>query len=118
VVASARRGASTLGCLVTLLIIVTIGYFAVNIGRVYLRYFSYQDAMKQEARFAAHKSDDEILRRLRSLADSLDLPPAAQIVHIRRNGTMIFIWSDYFETLELPGTTRDVEMSAHAERAF
>ncbi|HEY9450944.1 MAG TPA: hypothetical protein VIQ74_16735 [Gemmatimonadaceae bacterium] len=102
----------------TLLIIVTIGYFGVNIGEVYFRYFSYQDAMKQEARFAAHKSDDEILQRLRARADSLGLPPAAQRVHIRRAGTMIFIWADYFETLELPGTTRDVEMSAHAERAF
>jgi hypothetical protein len=39
-------------------------------------------------------------------------------VHIRRGERTIFIWSDYFETLELPGMTKDVELTAHVERAF
>lgn len=117
-VARHRRGISSLGCLVTLLIVVAIGYFAVNIGGVYFRRYSFQDAMKQEARFAAHKTDEEILARLRAKADSLGLPPGARRVHVRRKGGVVFIWADYFETLELPGMTRDVELTAHAERAF
>lgn len=117
-VAAPRRGRSTLGCLVTLLILVTIGYFGINAGKVYYRRYAFQDAMKQEARFAAHRSDEEIVDHLRSLVDSLGLPQGAKRVHIRRGQRMIFIWSDYFETIELPGTTRDVELTAHVERAF
>jgi hypothetical protein len=118
VVTATRRGRSTLGCLVTLLILVTIGYFGVNVGKVYYRRYAFQDAMGQEARFAAHRSDDEILGHLHSLADSLGLPDGAKRVHIRRGDRMIFIWSDYFETVELPGVARDVELTAHVERAF
>ncbi len=113
-----RRGASTLGCLFTLLIIVTLGYFGINIGKVYYRHYAFQDAMRQEARFASHRTDDEITSHLRALADSLGLPPTAKRVHIRRGERMIFIWSDYFETLELPGIAKDVELTAHVERAF
>ena len=115
---SARRGASTLGCLFTLLIVVATGYFAVNIGKVFYRYYAFQDAMKQEARFASHRTNDEITSHLQALVDSLGLPSGARRVHIRRGDRMIFIWSDYFETLELPGFTKDVELSAHVERAF
>lgn len=117
-VAAPRPGRSSLGCLVTLLILVTIGYFGVNVGKVFYRHYAFQDAMKQEARFASHRSDDEILGHLRSLADSLELPEGAKQVHIRRRDRMIFIWSDYFETLELPGVAKDVELTAHVERAF
>lgn len=107
-----------LGCLFTLLIVVAAGYFAVNAGKVYYRHYTFQDAMKQEARFASHRSNEEITSHLQALADSLGLPPGAKRVHIRRGDRMIFIWSDYFETLELPGFTKDVELTAHVERAF
>jgi hypothetical protein len=118
VVTPPRRGASTLGCLFTLLILVTIGYFGVNVGKVYYRRYTFQDAMKQEARFASHRTDAEITSHLEALADSLGLPPGAKRVHIRRGERMIFIWSDYYETLELPGIAKDVELTAHVERAF
>ena len=113
-----RRGRSTLGCLVTLLIVVTICYFGVNVGKVFYRHYAFQDAMKQEARFASHRTDDEIAAHLRSLVDSLGLPDGAKRVHIRRGDRTIFIWSDYFETVELPGVAKDVELTAHVERAF
>lgn len=113
-----RRGASTLGCLFTLLIVVVIAYFGVNIGKVFYRRYAFQDAMKQEARFASHRTDAEITSHLQALADSLGLPAGAKRVHIRRGDRTIFIWSDYFETIELPGVVKDVELTAHVERAF
>lgn len=114
-----RRGRSSLGCLFVLLLLAAAGYFGVNIGRVYLRYFEFQDAMAQEARFAAHQTDEAILLRLRAAADSLGLPDAAQRVHIRRTrNSTIFIWADYIETVEFPGFVRDIEFSPHVERAF
>jgi hypothetical protein len=112
------RGRSSYGCLLTLAVIGAAVYFALNAGRVYLRYFEYQDAMAQEARFAASKDDDVIVGRLRAKADSLGLPEAAKRIHIRRQHRQVFIWSDYVETIELPGFVRDVDFTPHVERAF
>ena len=44
-----RPGKSTLGCLFTLLIVVAAGYFAFNVGEVYLRYYRFRDSMQQAA---------------------------------------------------------------------
>jgi hypothetical protein len=117
-VTTRRVGRTSLGCLFTLLILVALAYFGVNIGRVYLRYYEFQDAMAQQARFAAHTTDDVIIQRLQATADSLGLPEAAKRIYVRRARNMIFIWADYIETVEFPGFVRDIDFTAHAERAF
>ena len=81
-----RRGSSSLGCLFALLLLSAAGYFAVNVGEVYVRFFQFKDAMRQEVRFAAHNSDQVILRHLRAQADSLGLPEAAGEVTLQRDG--------------------------------
>ena len=113
-----RRGASSLGCLFTLLVLVAIGYFAVNVGEVYFRYFQYKDAMRQEVRFAAHNSDAVIVRHLRDQADSLDLPSQAGNVLVQRDGRHIEIEAEYYEHIELPVTVREVYLNPHAEGIF
>ena len=40
-----RAGASSLGCLVSLLLVAAVGYFGVNAGEVYFRFYQFQDAM-------------------------------------------------------------------------
>ena len=52
-----RTGRGSLGCLVMLLILAAVVYFGVNVGEVYWRFYQYQDAMRQEVRFAAHNSN-------------------------------------------------------------
>ena len=52
-----RRGMSSLGCLVLLLLVAAAGYFGVNIGEHYFRFYQFQDDMRQEVKFAAHNSD-------------------------------------------------------------
>lgn len=103
----ARPGRSSLGCLVMLLVVVAVGYFGVNAGEAYWRFYQYQDAMKQEARFAARRSDDEIRRRLRAKADSLGLPDEARrSLRVRRAGKVLRIHARYEETIELPLVVR------------
>ena len=51
-----RTGSSTLGCLFVLLLLSAAGYFAVNVGEVYFRFYQFQDGMRQEVRFASHNS--------------------------------------------------------------
>jgi hypothetical protein len=114
------RGRSTLGCLVALLVLTAALYFGVNIGEVYWRYYRYQDAMQQEARFAQMRSDQAIERRLVSVAESFGLPDAAGQVQIRRDeaARRIFITAEYSERVELPGFVRTLHFTPRAEGTY
>jgi hypothetical protein len=110
-----RRGASSLGCLFTLLILAVVIYFGVNIGEIYWRNYEFQDDMTQEVRFAAHSSDAIIRNRLKAAADSLELPEDARDILIRRTQTTISIEAQYYEHIELPMYVRSVLFHPHAE---
>jgi hypothetical protein len=110
-----RRGATKLGCLVSLLFVAALGYFGFPAGEKYSRYLQYQDAMQQEVKFSAQKPIPEIRARLRLIADSLGLPPDAGIVVVRKNGKQIFIDAHYDETFDLPGFKRDVHFAPKAQ---
>jgi hypothetical protein len=113
-----RRGVGSQGCLVSLLLVAVLIYFGVNIGEVYLRFYEYQDAMRQEVRFAAHNSDVIILRRLAAKADSLGLPESAAEVTLQRDGRHIDMESEYYDHVELPLFVREVHFNPHAEGIF
>lgn len=113
-----RSGRGALGCLLTLLLLSVAIYFGVNIGEVYFKFYQYQDAMRQEVRFAQHNSDALILRHLREQADSLGLPEAAGEVSLQRDGRHIEMESEYYEHVELPGMVRELHFNPHAEGIF
>lgn len=113
-----RRGASTLGCLFSLLVVVAIAYFGVNVGAPYWRYYRFRDAFQQEARFAERKTDAQIITTLRVKADSLALPAEAQRINVRRTQGDIVIWGEYAETIHFPFVTRDITFRPVAQRAF
>ena len=115
---SARAGASRLGCLLGLLLVVTVCYFGFNIGEVYFRSYRFKDAMAQEVRFADTRDDVTIRTRLMAVADSLGLPDEAGRVKIERNGDRITISSVYTEHVELPLFVREFKFSPQAVRAF
>lgn len=110
-----RRGASALGCLSSLFIVAAIVYFGVNVGRVYWRFYEYEDDMRQEARFAGQRTNDQILAHLKASADSLGLPEGATKISIRRNDKGIAIEADYYENVEVPMYVREVHFHPHAE---
>jgi len=87
-----RRGATSLGCLIPILILAVGAYLAYGFGEAYFRYYQFKDAMGQEARFATTITDEQITRRLSALADTLELPPGAELA----------ISSDYDEVITLP----------------
>ena len=115
---SRRRGLGSLGCLVVLMLVATVLYFGVGIGEHYVRFYQYQDAMRQEVKFAAHNSDALILRHLRERADSLGLPEAAGEVNLQREGRHIEIESEYYVHIEIPLYVKEVRFNAHAEGIF
>jgi hypothetical protein len=97
-----RRGESRIGCLLPILLLALAAYFAVDFGEAYFRFYEFKDAMGQEARFSSDKTDAQITARLSALADTLQLPPGAELITIQRTPATITISSDYDEIIALP----------------
>lgn len=99
-----RRGASTMGCLASLLIFIVALYYGVNIGEVWFRYYQYVDEMKTQARLAAAIDNETIRRRLQAKAQDLGLPEEAQRVVIQRTASprQIRIEASYSQGVDLP----------------
>ena len=110
-----KRGRTSIGCLLTILLLVAATYFGVNLGEPYLRYFRFRDAMRQEARFSSRFTDEEIQRHLAAMADSLGLPESAARVQIRRTANRTVISSSYYEHVELPLMVREILFRPQAE---
>ena len=113
-----RRGKVSIGCLLLTALIGIAGYVGWAIGQPYWRFYQYQDAMVQEARFAERSDNDAILQHLRAKADTLDLPVEAKKINIRRRQNQIWIWADYTETVALPMFSRDLSFQPHVQETF
>jgi hypothetical protein len=119
VIARPRNGASRLGCLIQIAIVAIIIYFGLLAGEEALAYYRFKDAMKNEARFASIRSDQEIRNRLRVFADSVELPAEAKDVRVVREGNRIRIWSEYDQVFKLPlKKTRVVHLRPSVEKTF
>jgi hypothetical protein len=117
-VVTRRRGRANFGCLFAILLLVTVVYFGINVGEPYFRYYRFLDGMKQEARFSARFTDEQIQIRLAALADSLGLPEAAGRIRVRRASNRISLSSSYYERVELPLMVRDILFSPQAEWTY
>jgi hypothetical protein len=102
--ASNRRGSSSTGCLLTLLVFAVALYYGVHIGEVYWRFYQYQEEMRSQARLAPSIEDGVIRRRLLTTVDDLGLPAEAQKIQIKRTARprQIIIESEYTEEVTLP----------------
>ena len=98
------RGASSTGCLFSLLIFVAVLYYGVNIGEVYFRYYRLLDEMESQARIAAGLDNGTIARRIAAAVDEIGVPDSARRVVVKRTLTPreITISTDYSETVDLP----------------
>ena len=98
--ARGRRGGTTFGCVVTLVLFLGAAYYGVHIGQVYLRFYRIQDAMRFQAQMAPTIKDPVIGRRLAATADSiLGRDPGFRI---DRNGKRITIQAEYSDSVDLP----------------
>ncbi len=115
---ASRLGKSRVGCLVSILVMVLIGYTAVNVGTVYYRYWRLLDTMKQQARMAPGLDDDVILRRILAEVEELKLPDDARRVRIQRlaRPREIRITTSYPDTLVFPFYTRPITVRLEARQ--
>lgn len=112
---SDRRGGSSLGCLLSLLLFVSALYYGVHIGEVYIRYYRLLDAMQFQASLAPSTTDDVIKRRLMATADSiLGQTPSFQVGRAG-NPARITIQAEYRDSVDLPFFKRAFPLHPRAE---
>jgi hypothetical protein len=112
-----RRGGSTLGCLVSLLVFVAVLYYGVHIGEVYWRYYQLLDEMKVNARLAPNLADDVIQRRLQAKVEEVFDNEKSMKFRINRGGRSrtITIETQYRDSVSLPLFKRSFELKPKAE---
>ena len=108
-----RRGASSLGCLVSLALFLAAAYYGIHVGGIYWRYYQLLDDMRQQAIFARQNTDDVIQHRLAAQADSL-LGNAPQF-RIQRTNSSVIIDTEYRESVDLPLLKRTFTLRPRAE---
>ena len=108
-----RRGASSLGCLVSLVLFLAAAYYGIHIGGIYWRYYQLLDDMRQQAVFARQNTDQVIKQRLTAQADSL-LSNAPQF-RIQRTNSRVIIDTQYQESVDLPLLKRTFTLRPRAE---
>jgi len=113
-----RRGSSSMGCLMFLLLLSAGTYFTVTVATPFWKNYQYADAMNQEVRFASTRTDAAIKRRLREKAEALELPESARNVRIRRGNGVIQIYTEYYLPIEFPGLIREVYFSPQAQGVY
>ncbi len=113
-----RRGASRLGCLLSVVLFGVLLYLGLRVGKVYFRYYEYRDAMKQEVRFRTSQTDVQITTRLQAIADSLGLPEEAGDVTVTRSGGQITVEAQYVEVVDLRVTRRVIRFEPRATGTY
>lgn len=106
-----EAGKMRLGCLFSVLLLVSGAYFGIEFFRMRFRYYRMQDEVVNQANYASAIDDISIRTRLVAKADTLGLPLGPRRWTIRRtrdparNQRMITITAAYEDSvvLDLPG---------------
>lgn len=106
-----RRGGAVAGCLVWAVLLVAAAYTASEIGAPYYRFYRYDDAASQEARYATIRTDSAMRLALWATADSLGLPEDAYHLNIRRGTNRVHISAAYDDWWAVPGYRRAVHFT-------
>jgi hypothetical protein len=112
-----RSGSSTLGCLVSLLILVATVYYGFHVGEVYWRYFQLLDEMKVNARLSPGLTDDVIQRRLATKVQEVFGPSHELAFRISRDPhyRTVVIETQYRDSVSLPLFHRGFNLKPRAE---
>lgn len=112
-----RRGSSSLGSLSSRLLPSAIIDCGVTIGTPFWKHDQCQEAMVQEVRFAANRTDVVIKRRLRAQGYSRDLPERGQNTRVRRANGSLFGFTESYPPIAFPGVVRERYFAPAAQGA-
>lgn len=112
-----RRGMSNLGCLMGILLLAAFIVVGLPVGKVYMRAYEYEDAMRQTLLHGKTDDDDGLRASMRASADSIgDLPEEAYDVDVTRENGMIGLRAAYTDTIRIPVMPRAVTHRFDVER--
>ncbi len=105
-----ERGASRMGCLFFMMVVVAVGYWGVPIASSYVRFYRFKNEMQSQARFAPSIDNGTIRRRLVQKIEELGLPDEARQLQILRVTTPreIRISTSWEEVIALPFLTQTI----------
>lgn len=109
----ARRGAAR-GCLLTLLVLVALGYLALKFAPPYLQHLRFREAMRNQTLTAEVQTDEEIRRSLLATAEELGIPLDPRRLVVRRARGTITISADWTVEVVLPKIRRVLHFDAQA----
>ncbi len=114
---ASTRGASALGCLLSVVVLLAVLYYGVDIGKTYWSYYRLLDEMETSARFAQTQPDDAILKHLVDVAKDLSIPAEGQRFTIRRSEhpATVSIQSHYNVVLVFPFKRKTVTLRPQVE---
>jgi hypothetical protein len=107
-----RRGASSFGCLVSIILLVAVLYYGYHVGQVYLKFYQLQDEMNTQASLAPSLADDVIYRRLSAKSDSL---LGRSLRFAIQRAKRITITTEYSDSVDLPFFKHTFRLKPKAE---
>ncbi len=114
---ASTRGASAPGWLFSVMILLAVLYYGVDIGRTYWSYYKLLDEMQTTARFAQTQSDEVMLKHLVGVAQDLSIPAEGQRFTIRRteHPPVVTIQTHYNVVLVFPFKRKTVTLRPEVE---
>ena len=100
-----ERGGSKLSLILTLIIVVALGFTAVKIVPVYVEAYQFQDSIEAESRFALtgypKKSADDIRDDVYKKAEDLGIPAKREDIVVNVSNGSVEIGTDYSVPIDL-----------------
>ena len=91
-----QRGEGKVGCIIGLIVLIVVAYFAIVMLPSYINMWEFKDMMEEEAKFAAVRKDaDEIKHRLLTKAKELELPIGEEQVDVKLDSKRVEIEVKY-----------------------
>jgi hypothetical protein len=114
-----ERGGSKLSLLITLIIVVAMGFTAVKIVPIYVENYQFQDSIEAESRFALtgypKKGPDEVRADIFKKAQELDLPVKSEDIRVSITNGSVDIGTDYSVPIDLKVYQFTLQFHPHAD---
>ncbi len=112
-----NRGITTLGCLVSLILLIALGYVGIKVGKAFWDYYNVREQVREALVWAVGsmqpKSETEIIQRVISNVDGIGFQFTPRNVHISQTPETLTITATWTEEIEFPNYTFPLNLEAN-----
>ena len=102
-VSNGQRGEGNLGCILWAVVFAVVAYVAWTMVPIKIASAQLSDFMEDEARFAEHKTPEQIKKSILEKARELDLPVNPKAITVKKSGDYIIMDAEYTVPVEFIG---------------